>query len=149
MPRRRSCWVSVAQETVRSACCASAESVTGRGALAPSAAARTSRDTRGIAPSGASSGPSTIGLLTRPTPSSSTSTVSPGATGREFAGVPVRITSPGSSVMKRERSATSAPKPKIRFAVRVLLHDLAVDARAQDELVGIRPTSPARAGRAA
>ena len=40
-------------------------------------------------------------------PSTSTSTTSPGSHGRELAGVPVRITSPGSRVMKRERSATS------------------------------------------
>ena len=39
-------------------------------------------------------------------PEISTSTTSPGFIGREFAGVPVRITSPGSSVISRQRSAS-------------------------------------------
>ena len=39
-------------------------------------------------------------------PEISTSTTSPGFIGREFAGVPVRITSPGSSVISRHRSAS-------------------------------------------
>ena len=38
--------------------------------------------------------------------STSTSTTSPGSIGRELAGVPVRITSPGSSVIRRHRSAS-------------------------------------------
>ena len=41
-----------------------------------------------------------------PRPSTSTSTTSPGCTGREFAGVPDRITSPGNSVIVRAMSAT-------------------------------------------
>src|SRR5918997_6412948 len=45
-------------------------------------------------------------LVSRPRPSISTSTTSPGSLGRELAGVPVRITSPGSSVITRERSAS-------------------------------------------
>ena len=60
---------------------------------------------------------STIGLRSDERPASSTSTTSPGSTGREPAGVPVRMMSPGSSVMKRERSATSSPNGKSRFAV--------------------------------
>ncbi len=51
--------------------------------------------------------------------------------GRASAGVPVRITSPGSSVMKRERSATSIPNEKIRFALESSWTTAAVDARAQ------------------
>src|SRR5581483_9635768 len=89
-----------------------------RGAFAPRAAARTSADTRGIAPIGAiGSAASTIGLRSLPASSSSTSTRSPGSTGRELAGVPVRMMSPGSSVRNRERSATSRPKGKMKFAV--------------------------------
>ena len=53
-----------------------------------------------------SSSPWTIRFESRPMPSASTSTRSPGCTGREFAGVPERSTSPGSSVMSRERSAS-------------------------------------------
>ena len=50
--------------------------------------------------------PSTIRLRRVPRPSTSTSTTSPGCTGREFAGVPDRITSPGTSVIVRAMSAT-------------------------------------------
>ena len=75
-------------------------------------------ETRGWAPKGAIGSPaSTTGLRTDESPCSSTSTTSPGSTGREPAGVPVRMMSPGSSVMKRERSATRSANGKIRFAV--------------------------------
>ena len=50
--------------------------------------------------------PSTIVLRSVPSPSTSTSTTSPGSTGREFAGVPDSITSPGTSVIVRAMSAT-------------------------------------------
>ena len=84
----------------------------------PWAAARVASVTFGWAPNaGSGAADSTIWLATLPTPSISTSTVAPGATGREPAGVPVRITSPGSSVTKRERSATSRPKGKTSSAV--------------------------------
>jgi hypothetical protein len=43
--------------------------------------------------------------LTRPMPVISHSTTCPGSTEREWQGVPIRITSPGSSVMWRARSA--------------------------------------------
>ena len=49
---------------------------------------------------------SSIVFVSRPSPEISTSTTSPGPIGREFAGVPVRITSPGSSVISRQRSAS-------------------------------------------
>ena len=49
--------------------------------------------------------------------STSTSTVSPGAMTDEPAGVPVRITSPGSRVMCCDRSATMRGKEKSRSAV--------------------------------
>ena len=55
-------------------------------------------------------------LVTLPAPSSVTSITSPGATTLAPAGVPVRITSPGSSVMNRDRSATICAKVKIRSA---------------------------------
>ena len=45
-------------------------------------------------------------LVNDPRPSTSTVTTSPGTTGRENAGVPERMTSPGSRVMRRARSAT-------------------------------------------
>ena len=45
-------------------------------------------------------------LRSVPSPSTSTSTTSPGCTGREFAGVPDSSTSPGSSVIVRAMSAT-------------------------------------------
>src|SRR5947199_23360 len=48
--------------------------------------------------------PSTIVLRRIPSPSTSTSTTSPGSTGRECAGVPDKMTSPGSSVIVRARS---------------------------------------------
>ena len=41
----------------------------------------------------------------------STSTTSPGFTTVDPAGVPVRMTSPGSRVVSRDRSATMLPKP--------------------------------------
>src|SRR6185312_125960 len=49
---------------------------------------------------------STTVLVRRGRPPISTSTVSPGCIGRLFAGVPVSTTSPGSSVIRRERSAS-------------------------------------------
>src|SRR5829696_3869494 len=61
--------------------------------------------------SGCSPGPdrstshSSTVFVRRPMPIS-TSTVSPGSIGLEFAGVPVRTTSPGSSVIRRHRSAS-------------------------------------------
>ena len=64
-------------------------------------------------------------------PRASTSTTSPGATMPAPAGVPVRITSPGSSVMKRERSATSCGEGEDQVgAVSASWTHLAVDARA-------------------
>ena len=47
-------------------------------------------------------------------PEISTSTTSPGRIGREFAGVPVRTTSPGSSVISRQRSASWYATGKMR-----------------------------------
>ena len=55
---------------------------------------------------------STTMLTRRPTPSTSTSTVSPGKTGRECHGVPVSTTSPGRRVMWRVRSAKSSSIPQ-------------------------------------
>src|SRR5215211_3461072 len=49
---------------------------------------------------------STTVFSTRPRPEISTATTSPGAIGREFAGVPVNTTSPGLSVISRLRSAS-------------------------------------------
>ena len=70
-----------------------------RGASAPRpASARRARRGRRPTPRSCSS--------SRPMPEISTSTTSPGSIGREFAGVPVRITSPGSSVISRQRSAS-------------------------------------------
>ncbi len=114
MPRRCSCVVSVAVESERSASSVASGTTTARGALTPVAAARISGETFGIAPIGSSgTSSSTTVLRSVPTPSTSTSTTSPGASGREFAGVPVRITSPGSSVISRERSAISVANEKI------------------------------------
>src|SRR2546428_19094 len=65
----------------------------------PSAVETTSSDSLGCPPTSSRTGtaPSTIVLRSVPRPSTSTSTTSPGFTGRELAGVPERITSPGSS----------------------------------------------------
>ena len=73
-----------------------------------------------------------------PSPSISTSTVSPSRRKRPWAaptpaGVPVAMMSPGSSVIVRESHATSSAGPKIRFAVVPSCSSLAVDARAQAE----------------
>src|SRR5262245_36152703 len=46
-------------------------------------------------PAGTAAGPATMWLVSLPSPSTSTSTTSPGWTGREFAGVPDSSTSPG------------------------------------------------------
>ena len=74
----------------------------------PNAVEVTSSDELGCAPTSSRTGtsPSTIVFRSVPRPSTSTSTTSPGVTGREFAGVPDRITSPGSSVIVRAMSAT-------------------------------------------
>ncbi len=56
---------------------------------------------------------STTGFTRTPTPSTSTSTRSPGSIGPTPEGVPVRITSPGSSVMMELTNETSSPIPKI------------------------------------
>ena len=58
---------------------------------------------------------STTVLRTLPAPSSSTSTTSPRSSTPVPVGVPVRMTSPGSSVMKRERSAMRSAKEKMRL----------------------------------
>ena len=110
----------------------------------------TAGDTLGCAPkAGILRGASTIVLRTDPTPSISTSTTSPGSTGLDPAGVPVRITSPGSSVMNRDRSATSSPKPNSMFVRRVLLHHLAVDARPEGQCLSVDLVDRARTRRAA
>src|SRR4029453_3267186 len=74
----------------------------------PNEVETTSSDALGCAPTSSRIGtsPSTIRLRRVPRPSTSTSTTSPGSTGREFAGVPDRITSPGTSVIVRAMSAT-------------------------------------------
>jgi len=51
-------------------------------------------------------GPSTMWLVSAPRPSTSTVTTSPGYTARLTAGVPDRITSPGTRVISRAMSAT-------------------------------------------
>src|SRR5213076_1879046 len=53
----------------------------------------------------------TTGFRSTPTPGISTSTTSPATSGPTPAGVPVAITSPGSSVMACEMNATSAAGP--------------------------------------
>ena len=118
MPRLLSWTVRVAVETRLSAASASWDRVTGRGAFTPMAKARAAGVAFGMAPCGESGrSASTIVLLTDPTPSNSTSTTSPGPTTPVPAGVPVRITSPRSNVMKRARSATSWSKGKISSSV--------------------------------
>src|ERR1700722_19115410 len=79
-----------------------------------------------------------MGLRSRPDDCSpaltSTSTTSPGWTTVEPVGVPVRITSPGSSVTSRDRSATRSPKPNsMSWAGRGALAQFAVDPGAQAE----------------
>ncbi|MER5320310.1 hypothetical protein [Streptosporangium roseum] len=68
----------------------------------------TSSDSVGWAPqsSRTGAGPVTMWLVSLPRPSTSTSTTSPGWTGRELAGVPDSSTSPGLRVMVRAMSAT-------------------------------------------
>jgi hypothetical protein len=64
-------------------------------------------DSEGCAPNwpGMPISPSTTSFSSRPRPSTSTATTEPGATGREFAGVPVKMMSPRSKVIVRARSA--------------------------------------------
>ena len=85
--------------------------------LTPNAASLASSVIRGIAPNGGRVYPaSTIGLRSRPVVTSpavtSISTRSPGSTTVDPAGVPVRITSPGSRVISLDRSATMSSRPK-------------------------------------
>ena len=137
MPCLASCVVSVAVETFRRAAFAVSERTIVRGAVVPCAAADAVGETLGCAPkAGSSRSASTIVLVTVPTPASSTSTTSPGSTGREPAGVPVRIRSPGSRVMKRERSATRKPIAKIRLAL--------VSSCMTSPLTRVRSTSASR-----
>ena len=56
-------------------------------------------------------------LANSPTPSTFTTTRSPGATGPIPEGVPVEITSPGNNVMTDETNATSSSTPKISSRV--------------------------------
>src|SRR5690606_22659831 len=65
----------------------------------PIAVDTTSSEEDGCAPTSSriGVGPVTIRLVSAPSPSTSTVTTSPGCTGRELAGVPDRITSPGTS----------------------------------------------------
>ena len=94
----------------------------GRAGL-PQASARMASSTAGGLPHPASAGPATTCVASRPVvrpePVSATSTsmVWPGTATEAPAGVPVSTTSPGSSVMNRDRSATSSPKPNSRSAV--------------------------------
>ncbi len=119
-PRLRSTDDRVAVETPFSSSAVRVSRCGGRASSGtpPYAAARSASVNRGMAPYGASGiGESTIVLDSRPAVPSSTSTVSPGSTTEAPAGVPVRMMSPTSSVMRRERSATSWSKGKIRSAV--------------------------------
>ena len=59
--------------------------------------------------------------------------------------MPVRMTSPGSRVMKRERSATESGEREQEPARVPLLHDLAVDERAQAQVVRAGPRRRQRA----
>ena len=85
--------------------------------LTPNAASLASSVIRGIAPNaGRGYSASTIGLRSFPVVASpavtSISTRSPGSTTVDPAGVPVKMTSPGSRVISRDRSATMSPRPK-------------------------------------
>ncbi len=68
----------------------------------------TSSDLLGWAPTSGlmAISPSVMVLVNAPNPSTSTVTTSPGSTGRDPAGVPDRITSPGRRVIVRAMSAT-------------------------------------------
>ena len=68
------------------------------------------------------------GLVNVPMPSISTLTVSPSTIGPTPAGVPVRITSPGSNVMMSDMNAISARDVVDHLAGAPVLPELAVDA---------------------
>ena len=74
----------------------------------PSAVETTSSLSVGCAPTSVriGTGPVTMWFRNVPRPSTSTSTTSPGSTGRENAGVPEKSRSPGLSVIVRAMSAT-------------------------------------------
>ena len=57
--------------------------------------------------------------------------------GREFFGVPDSMMSPGSSVMKRDRSASMIVNRKYHFRDCAFLHHLAVDVGAQSGLANV------------
>ena len=108
--------MSVAVPTWWSISHASGVSSCARGAGTPVAHSRTSGEIFGCAPHGSMSrSASTTVLRTLPAPSSSTSTTSPSVSTPVPVGVPVRMTSPGSSVTNRVMSAMRSPKEKMRF----------------------------------
>ena len=150
-PRFASWTVSVAVETRRNAASASADSVTGRGALTPVANARASAVARGMAPYGASGSrrPPRSCCARRPTPSSSTSTTSPGSTTPAPAGVPVRITSPALERHEARQVGDQLPEGEDQVVGRGLLDDLAVDARASAAATRGRRRRRPRPGRSA
>ena len=77
---------------------------------------------------------STTVFSTRPSPLISTATTSPGSIGRELAGVPVSTTSPGSSVISAAQVGELVGDAPDQVVGRRLLHDLAVEVRAQREV---------------
>lgn len=71
-----------------------------------------------VLPFGASPPPHATGLRSTPTPSTSTSTMSPGASRRVAPGVPVKMRSPGSRVTQRLIQLTMVAQSKMKSAVR-------------------------------